>query len=352
MKRKTIESVIEEFKKVHDDLYDYSLVEYKNTNTKVKIICKIHGTFEQIPKYHIKRNGCPNCKSLSKEEFIEKSCAVHGDRYDYARVEYKNNYTPIIIICSEHGEFTQTPGNHMRGAGCLICGGGSVLTKEEFIKKAMKVHGDTFDYSRIEYKNYYTKINIICKKHGIFEQKPRYHLDGRGCLKCSYSDLESFILKSNEIHINKYDYSIVDYNGVDRKVIIKCPVHGNFSQLPQNHMKGQGCPSCKDSQGEKVIRKFLIENNIVFESQKKFDECKYKRKLPFDFYLPQHNICIEFDGEQHFEIIKVFGGEKRFKKIQICDNIKTKYCIDENIRLIRIRKETIDNLVDLILNVL
>jgi len=187
MKRLTTEQFIEKAKTIHGDTYDYSLVEYKNNYTKVKIICPIHDIFEQRPNSHLNGNGCPECsgtKKLNTEEFIEKAKAIHGDKYDYSLVEYKNNSTKVKIICPEHGVFEQIPSSHLKGSGCSKCSGTKKLTTEQFIEKAKAIHSDKYDYSLVKYKNNYTKVKIICPVHGTFKQRSGNHLYGQGCPEC------------------------------------------------------------------------------------------------------------------------------------------------------------------------
>ena len=186
--RKSQEQFIEEAKKVHNNKYDYSKVSYVNSLTKVKIGCPIHGYFLQKPKYHLKGNGCPICgRSLkhTNESFIAKAREVHGDKYDYSKVEYKCNKQKVIIICPKHGEFLQNAGSHFAGSGCPECYKESKpLTQEEFIERSKKLHNNKYDYSLVEYKNCATKVKIICPVHGVFEQQPSGHLQGWGCVKC------------------------------------------------------------------------------------------------------------------------------------------------------------------------
>lgn len=220
-------------------------------------------------------------------KFIEKAKIVHENKYDYSLAEYKDSITKIKIICPEHGIFEQNPNGHLSGCGCYICGGTKKLTTKEFIKKATEVHGNKYDYSLVDYKNNETKVKIICRKHGIFEQTPAAHYR------------------------------------------VKC-----------------GCPLCKISKGENKIVKFLIENNIDFERQKTFLECTNINLLPFDFYILKHNLCIEYDGEQHFKPIDIFGGKTAFEELKKRDEIKTNYCIKNNIKLLRIKyNENIENIL-------
>jgi len=337
-KKLTTEEFIEKAKEIHGDKYDYSLVEYINSKTKVKIICSKHGIFNTIPNNHIsKKYCCVKCKSFDNNIFIEKAKEIHGDKYDYSLVDYKNKKTKVKIICPEHGIFEQVAANHYRGSGCQKCNPHSLQTNEKFRQKAKKIHGDKYDYSLIDYKSSRIKIKIICLKHGIFEQNPKDHLSGQGCFICNSFTSEEFIEKAKEIHGDKYDYSLVDYKNNFTKIKIICLKHGLFEQIPQSHLHSSGCPKCNESKGEKKIRKLLNEYNIEFESQKTFSKCKNKRVLPFDFYLPTYGICIEYDGKQHYESIDIWGGYEVLRYIQQNDEIKTQYCLNNGIKLLRIK---------------
>jgi hypothetical protein len=187
---------IENAKNVHGDKYDYSKVIYINNSTKIIIICKEHREFKQAPASHLVGSGCNKCGILSTsqknssntEEFIKKAIEINGDKYDYSKVNYINTNTKVIIICKKHGEFYQLTISHINGAGCSKCNGGCKLTTPEFIKKARDIHGDKYDYSKVEYKKSNTNVIIICKKHDYFLQQPNNHLNGQNCPNCRISN--------------------------------------------------------------------------------------------------------------------------------------------------------------------
>ena len=207
---KTTEQFIKEATEVHGNKYSYENVNYVNSHTLVNITCKIHGGFMQSPTNHLQGKGCPKCanKNVTSGEFIEKARKVHGNKYDYSKVNYVNNSTKVCIICPEHGEFWQTPNDHLNGCGCSICGlklqtEKRTMTLSEFIKRARIVHGDKYDYSHVDYINATTCVDIICKKHGLFKQTPYLHLSGCNCKKCS-----TFI-SSPETEIANYIASLI-----------------------------------------------------------------------------------------------------------------------------------------------
>lgn len=278
-------------------------------------------------------------KFLTTEEFIIRAKIIHGNKYDYSKVDYKNSKTKIKIICPKHGEFKQRPNDHIQGKGCILCAGVKKKTRNEFIKEAELVHNKRFNYNLVCYKNMNTKIKIICQKHGEFEQVPNDHLNGFGCAKCGRVKnltTDEFINRAKEKH-NKYEYSMVEYKNMHTKVKIICSKHGEFMQTPHNHLKMAGCPKCKKSKGEKLISWFLDKKSINYEEQKKFDGCKNKSYLPFDFYLPNINICIEFQGIQHYKANKHMNGVIGLEKRQKHDNIKREFCKKNNIKLIEIK---------------
>lgn len=261
---------VEKAKKTHGNKYDYSKVEYENAKTKVIIGCRIHNIeFKQTPNGHLNGHGCPECgiekvankKISTTAEFIKKAIKIHGDKYDYSKVEYKKSKTKVIIGCREHNvEFKQTPSNHLKGSGCRKCAfekTGETLRSSvgEFIKKAKEIHGDKYDYSKVEYKATNIKIIITCKMHNIkFKQTPDNHLQSKeGCSRCLSkkmakllrSNTIEFIKKAKEIHGNKYDYAMVKYEVNAKKIIIFCKKHKKyFKQSPKQHLRGGGCPSC------------------------------------------------------------------------------------------------------------
>lgn len=274
----------------------------------------------------------------TQEKFIKQCNIKHNHKYDYLLVNYINNGTKVKIICPIHGEFEQTPKNHLKGQGCPMCVGKNYNTKT-FIKESKKIHNNKYDYKKTIFINKRKKVKIICPIHGEFEQISYLHLKNHGCPKCAgckKSNTNEFIKKSNKIHNHKYNYSLVDYINAKTKVKIICSIHGEFEQTPNKHLLNRGCPKCVKSKSEIFINKFLIKKNIKFEEQKTFKKCKYKKQLKYDFYLPKYNTCIEYDGEQHF---KKYRFEKNDDKLNIRkkrDEIKNQYCVKNNINLFRI----------------
>lgn len=293
--------------------------------------------------------GAEKRKSVS--DFILEAAEIHNNKYDYSNVVYTNRNNKVTITCPIHGQFEQTPNGHLKGYGCYACGRNKTKTTEsEFIEKSKLIHGDFYDYSNINYQSALKPVTIKCPIHGEFTQKANNHLNGSGCKECSldkiskqFSDnTETFIEKAIKVHGNKYDYTKINYVDSKTKIIIKCPIHGEFKQLSTNHIQGTRCPLCTISKGEEHILNWLLVNDIEFIPQHRFPECRDKRPLPFDFYLPKFNTCIEYNGRQHFEVIQQWGGDLGLVDRQKKDKIKVDYCRNQNINLISIKHDEDD----------
>lgn len=292
--------------------------------------------------------------------FIEKAKKTHEDKYDYSNVIYKNNKTKVKIICKEHGLFLQTPTGHLFGYGCQKCGrikSSNVqrMSLEEFKNNSNNKHSFFYDYSLIDFTDLNNNVKIKCPIHGIFHQRGNRHLNGSICPKCNNiksansqkNSKEQFIEKSKEVHGNQFDYSKVVYINNKTKVEIICSKHGSWWQTPVNHINNKRkCPLCNESKGEEAISIFLKANKINFERQKTFIDCKDIRKLPFDFYIPKQNLCIEFNGIQHYKSIEYFGGIQTTKSQQKRDKIKEVFCLKNNINLLVIKyTDNIENVL-------
>lgn len=359
MKAYTTEFFIERAKNVYADKYDYSNTKYVNTETPITITCPTHGEFKLRPLKFLKGRECPNCRTaknnntyrLTTEQFIEKSKLVHGNKYDYSKSIYINQKTKVTVICPKHGKFEIVPNYHLVDkCGCKLCGKESIKKKtsygaNKFIIEANKVHKNKYNYNDLNFVDMRTITSFSCPIHGEFLQTPSLHIRTGGCQKCGIEKVASqkrytksyFIKKSKKIHLDKFDYSQVIYENAFKKVTIICKKHGEFKQKPAMHMQGQGCPSCVNSQGERQISCLLKQHNIIFECEKKFKYCKNIRQLPFDFFIPHLNICIEFQGIQHYDAYHRMGGESAFKKLQINDQIKRNFCNLNNITLLEIK---------------
>lgn len=335
-KKYTLKEFIDKANVVHNYKYNYILVNLINTSTKIKIICPIHGEFYQRPYCHLTGDGCPSCygnKKLTHIDFIVIANNIHNNKYKYPYNDYINNKTKIRIECSIHGIFLQTPNAHISGSGCPNCKK-EFLSKlktydtKQFIEIANSIHNKKYTYLKTIYINSKEVVTITCPDHGDFEQTARDHLQGAGCPKCGKERISNalkhnitiFIEKAFFIHGNRYDYSQSEYINSKTKLKIKCQIHGYFYQTPGNHLNGAGCPRCSESKGEKIISSILNKHNIKYIREYKIPNTEYK--LRYDFYLPDYNLLIEFQGIQHYEPVQTFGGEDAFKQLQFRDNFK------------------------------
>lgn len=288
-------------------------------------------------------------KKLTTEEFIKRAKAVHGEKYDYSKTVYQKSNKKVCIICPEHGEFWQVPASHINGIGCPVCGR-KTMTDEQFISEAKKIHGDKYIYEKIGVKNEKGQRCIICPTHGEFWQYKCDHLSRkRGCPKCGGSErltTDEFIKRARIIHGDKYDYSKVNYVSSHKKVCIICPKHGEFWQEPDNHLRW-GCNKCKESSLEQEIRSALNESGIQFEEQKTFDWLKDKGLLKIDFYIPSKNAAIECQGEQHFETFRFEKNDERLSLRKSRDAKKKHLCEEHGIKIIYyVKKEEYANMIE------
>ena len=416
-KRLTNEEFLKRVRAVHGEKYDFSKIDYKGCKTKVCVICPEHGEYLVFPSVLLCGGECNKCayekktqkNTLSTDEFIKRASSIHGGKYDYTKSNYISARIKVCITCPEHGEFWQNPFDHLSGKGCYKCAKkrrdaskktlktteefinecvdkyGDIYdyskvkyinahtkvciidkqstneiyitptklltygvpnrkyacTKDEFIEKAKKVHGEKYDYSKVEYVNTKTKVCIICPKHGEFWQTPSNHLKF-GCNECGFDTSSSksklsndeFIEKAKAVHGDRYDYSKVKYINNHEKVCIVCPKHGEFWQAPSKHLSGQGCPICKNSWLEREVLNELKNNGVNYIFQYSPDFLKNgKGRQKLDYFLPDYNIAIECQGIQHFIAVNL-QSKSQLKKNQELDIRKKNKCEDNNIRIL------------------
>ena len=324
------EEFINKANKVHNGKYDYSKVEYVNAKTKICIICPEHGEFWQTPNNHLSGKGCALCANENKlhlynksnDKFISEAQMIHYGKYDYSKVKYINAKTKVCIICPEH----------LQGQGCPKCSPTLKLNKDVFIENSNKKHNGKYDYSKVKYINNRTKVCIICPEHGEFWQTPSNHMYGYGCAKCANSlnaenhtsNTDIFIEKAKLMHLNKYDYSKVKYINNRTKVCIICPEHGEFWQTPDAHLSNKGCPKCgrvmsnPEDEIVNVLDKFCSQqrNHTILKGKE------------LDIFIPSLKIGIEYNGLRwHSE---EFGKDHRYHLD------KLNKCNEQGIKLIQI----------------
>jgi len=321
-KRLTTQDFISRARTLHGDRYDYSKTVYVSSDTRVTIVCPKHGEYEQFPHNHLKGCGCNACGvirttrqlSSNSSAFTTKARERHSDRYDYARVEYTNNHTDVIIICNQHGKFLQTPQSHLQGSGCPICGRVTQAdsrrrTTEEFVRQAKGVHGDVYDYRYTEYTGRTANVTVICQKHGRFEQEARNHLKGHGCAMCAsqvrgkalVKDASKFVEQAKRVHGNKYDYSKVRYFKAKTHILITCPKHGDFQQTPDSHLCGAGCIAC--SYEERAEAKRNTTAQFIEKARQRHDTRYDYSKV--DYVGQDVPIVIICPKEEHGEFIQL-----------------------------------------------
>lgn len=283
------------------------------------------------------------------ETFINAAKKVHGEKFDYSKVEYKKFDEKVCIICPIHGEFWQTPHSHLNGTGCPKCYGHYKPTTEEFISRLKIIHGDKYDYSLVKYISTFNKVKLICPIHGEFEITPNRLVSGQGCRKCGNKSAQAknrmrqaeFLERAKEVHNEKYDYSKAEYTNTDTKVCIICPEHGEFWQTPHHHLNGIGCPICG--------RNDVSENKLYEEIKKEFPDAIHTYRPDFlynngkpqslDIFIPSLNVAIEYQGRQHFIPISKYGGKKEFENTKRRDKQKFELCQENKVKLYYISYE-------------
>ncbi len=327
----TTEDFVSKSKLKYKDRFNYSKTIYKSKYELITLTCLKHGDIE-IPAFqHFRYNfGCPKCSKeipliKKSDKRLEKARKIHKNRYNYSRVVPCTGTNKVEIICPRHGSFFQYLYDHSeRGTGCPNCSlENGKLTLEEFKTRSNELFKHQYTYEKVSFKEASDHVTITCKQHGDFKQRLASHLAGNGCKQChilsTRKTKEEFIKDSRLIHGNKYDYKNVVYSDNKKVVDIICPIHGSFWQTPNNHLSCKaGCPTCNESKGEKFIADFLTTNGILFIREYKIRPHNYR----FDFYLPNLDIFIEFNGSQHYRPVKFFGGEEAFKNVMKNDAIK------------------------------
>lgn len=413
MRKLTQDEFITKCIEKHGDKYDYSLVEYKNTRNKVTIICKLHGVFNQLPKSHYTGQGCPFCAGVNTpttNEYINRCIDIHKDIYDYSLIEsdYVKSDDYIKVINKLNGLiYIQLSDHHRNGIRPTKIESNSLVKKlkeihndkfgyiteketyystdkikiinkitndefyyrvdrhlsgmkpnkvtlNHFLIKSKEIHNDKYDYSLVSgFNSISEKVEIICKEHGVFKQRVSNHINlGDGCPKCSGVgkwNTELLISEFKKVHKDNFDYSKVEFQNIDKKVEIICKEHGTFQQNIHKHLNGQGCSLClNNSKGEEYVKMYLEEFDIKYIRQHSFDTCRHINRLIFDFYLPEYKTCIEFDGEQHFNPVKWFGGKIGYENTLKRDTIKNNWCIENNVKLLRIKYDEMNRISEIL----
>lgn len=309
MRRLSQQEAMDRILAVHSDEYEYPNFLYTNARGIINSVCKRHGPFEQTFNAHVyNKTGCPLCygnEIVTTESFITASKLIYGDKYDYSLVEYRDAHTKVKIICPHilHGIFEVKPNHHIASqVGCPYCAG--KLTTELFIEKAKQVHRNKYDYSKTVFVHCNSHVEIICPTltHGSFFTRPLVHLDGRGgCINCAVTSrvlpLSEFLERATELHDNEYDYSLVaqDYKNSKSKVNILCKHHGVFQQEATRHLSGQGCPNCNTYVSKGEID--WLNSLSVPEEYRQKTIMLGTKKISVDAYDPETKTIYEFYGD-------------------------------------------------------
>lgn len=305
VRKSTKAEFIAKARAVHGDRYDYSHSVYAGSAARIVIRCPEHGEFEQIARNHLAGFGCLKCgqskagqyHKKDTNSFIAEARGIHGDAYNYANTVYRGAREKLVVTCPKHGDFEQVAFVHLRatsGEACLACsyenrGARQQLTLDEFLRRAVELHGEKYDYSCLTevFAGANKLVPIMCPVHGVFEQLPINHLLGKGCSKCGKERMadaqrkstDDFIADALKVHGDRYDYSKAEYKGAFDPVTIVCPVDGSFEQSPTSHLSGIGCPRCsRRIQG--------APRNLVRAVRGEFDDAKPSYVYVVTFQLP------------------------------------------------------------------
>lgn len=313
--------ILRRFNCLHSDRYDYSAFVFKGVDTKSTIICLEHGEFKQSPYQHYNRKqGCPLCahelrnktkKKRLSASMIEDFEEVHGDMYDYSKAVYETAVSKVVIICMDHGEFLQSPNKHKQGRGCPTCANDSwddqqakMGNLELFESKCLKAGRSKEEIDECGFTKMQMNVKFTCDKHGEYNISGFRASAGARCPKCSVEDAgrqkaklsaDKFTDRANTVHGGKYDYNKTEYIAAKKKVVITCQKHGDFTQSPDSHLRGNGCSSCSSnvSKAELKIREFLTQLNVEFDHSV---PGLAGRREHVDILIKGSNLALEYNG--------------------------------------------------------
>lgn len=331
--------------------FDYSKTTYSGKYSDLIVTCPRHGDIKIQPWSHYQNHyGCLQCsyeipREIKKQKILEIAAKVHRNYYDYSKVVFVNSSDKVEIICPKHGPFRQSLYEHSaRGSKCPECArDDDRITLDDFLVRSRGMNGDNYDYSKVSFTKVSDIVVITCKKHGDFKQRVASHLAGCICRKCFFDNLllptKEFIKNARQRHGDTYDYSKVKYLGNKIPVEIICKTHGSFWVKPNSHVSsGSGCWKCSESKGEKEIDVILKKYKINFIREYRIKPHLYR----YDFYLPEFNIFIEFNGIQHYRPVEIFGGEKAFTELKQRDEDKKQIIKSLNGKLIILTYQMLD----------
>lgn len=337
-KRKTHEEYVSELFLANSNIE--AVEKYIGAHVKILHRCKVDGHEWHVePNALLHGNGCPICSGNIKkthEEYIEELSKINPNIEVVGK--YVNAKTNILHRCKIDGyEWEVRPANLLSGKGCPVCSKMKKKTHNEYIAEIEIINPNI---EVIEtFINVNTKILHRCKIDGYeWYATPNNILRGKGCARCAGNERyghDGYIKRVAEINSNIEVLGV--YVNAHTSILHRCRIDGyEWYALPNRILNGCGCPKCNESKGEKAITNWLNKNNILYEPQKRYVDCKDKKPLPFDFYLPEYNVCIEYQGQQHYEPIEYFGGKNKFEEQIKKDKIKREYCKKNDIFLFEI----------------
>lgn len=348
-KKISLEKLYVECKSIYGDKYDLSRIIEKGHDSKyeIEIGCKKHGwVVTRLYKFR-KGDGCPICRKESTSgkrmkyttsSYIKKATEIHGDKYDLSKVVYRGANEPITVICRKHGEFHPTAYNFLHGSGCMECSYERLRDEKKkpqrkYIEDCKKVHGDKYVIDEtIGYTDTKHDVYPICREHGRFSINASSFLSGCGCPMCSKSrplTTEMFIQRASAVHNGYYRYDTTEYTDAKHKVRIICPLHGEFEQLPSEHLYGKGCRKCarQVSKSELAVLEY-VRSLVGDDNVRSNDRTLLGNNREIDIYIPSMKIGIEYDG-------LVWYSEKfRVGYNSLLD--KTSECLSNGILLVHI----------------
>jgi hypothetical protein len=345
---------------IHSNKYLYTKTIVNSMDDTIIITCPIHGDFEQKAKGHIHTmNGCKKCafenrykKTLEerKTKFINKANEVHNNKYDYSKLDYVDIHTKVIITCPIHGDFTQLPNNHVNNkAGCPECGIGSIIslsseTNEGFIKRANIKHNNKYKYTKSKYINAHTKVIITCPIHGDFTQTPNRHIYGDGCPDCG-----KISVHRNKITGNKVERSHVkmEKNIEPKTCKIKKTLDTKQKEFIEkvNEVHDNKYNDSVKEELERNIRHLLEEFNINFIQR---DRTILGNKLELDFFIPEHNLAIECHGNYWHS--SAISKDTNWIKNHMINKLKR--CNELGITLLQFYEDEILNKIEIVKNII
>lgn len=365
-RRKSHEAFVEEVGNVNPNVI--VIGKYTNMHAKVECECQFGHRWFPFAMDVARGEGCPQCGLISRvskrtkshEQFVEEVRNINPDITVVGT--YKNSHTKIEFRCKEGHKWITTPDSVLSGCNCLTCANiQSSLrqrkSQEQFVEEVRNLHPDITVVG--EYVNSNTKIEFMCSKGHVWKSAPSNLLSGCSCPFCKGEKISALKFKTHEQFLGEVlelgiDVTVLGtYHSAREHILCRCnKCNHEWMITPNNLLRGFGCPKCKKSKGEQAVVEYLITHNIVFETQKRFADCIDQRPLPFDFYLPEYNMLIEYQGAQHYMVTHRMGDEEKLIYRQKHDCIKREYCKAKGINLLEIPYTNLNQVSEILSDVI